>query len=55
VEFELLAVGGPRGASGIEKRDAIQVKQINDELSIVIPDSQMGARWYKFALKKKAR
>ena len=55
VEFELLAVGGTRGATGIEKRDPIQVNPAGDELSIVIPDSQSGARWYKFALKPKAK
>jgi len=50
LQLQLIAVGDTRDASGIEKRDAIKVKLAGEELSVVIPDSQFGARWYKFVL-----
>jgi hypothetical protein len=53
MEFTLLTVSAARGGSGIEKRDEIKVNMIGDEMSIFIPDTQSGARWYKFALRKK--
>jgi hypothetical protein len=53
MEFTLLTVTATRGGSGIEKRDEIKVGMVGDELSIFIPDTQSGARWYKFSLRKK--
>ena len=53
LEFTLLTVSAARGGTGIEKRDEIKVTHIGEELSIFIPDTQNGARWYKFALRKK--
>ncbi|TDU70862.1 SLA1 Homology Domain 1 (SHD1) protein [Prosthecobacter fusiformis] len=52
-EFKLLNVTLHQGGHGIEKRDAIRVSQIDEELSILIPDSQGGSCWYRFALIKK--
>ena len=49
--MELLAVGAKRGDAGIEKRTPIEVKNVGEELSILIPDHNGGSRWYKFALK----
>ncbi len=53
VEFKLLSISSQRDGTGIEKRDPVQVSKIKDELSINIPDSQGGSRWYRFALVKK--
>ena len=50
LELKLLAVTLARGQTGIEKRDEIKVSVVDQELSIIIPDGQSGARWYKFAL-----
>lgn len=49
-EFKLVMVGFARDSVGIEKRDQIQITRKGDELSIVIPDSQSGSRWYRFEL-----
>ena len=53
MEFTLLTVSAARGGTGIEKRDEVKVTQAGEELSVFIPDTQSGARWYKFALRKK--
>lgn len=53
IGFQLLSVSISREAVGIEQRDKIQVNSIGEELSILIPDSQGGSRWYRFALVKK--
>lgn len=50
LEFKLLMVGKERDSTGIEKRDEIKVAVVGQELSILIPDKQSGARWYRFAL-----
>ena len=50
LEYKLIAVTINHGGSGIEKRDTVQVTKGTDELIINIPDSQSGARWYKFSL-----
>lgn len=50
LDFKLLAVTLSRDLTGIEKRDEIKVTVADKELSILIPDSQSGSRWYKFAL-----
>ncbi|SKA86531.1 SLA1 homology domain 1, SHD1 [Prosthecobacter debontii] len=52
-EFKLLNVTVNRGGYGIEKRDPIKVSIVEDELAIMIPDSQGGSMWYRFALVKK--
>lgn len=52
IDFKLLNVTVSRKGIGIEKRDPIQVNMIDEELSILIPDSQGGSRWYRFALVK---
>lgn len=52
-EFKLLNVTLYKGGHGIEKRDAVLVNLVAGELSITIPDSQGGSRWYRFALVKK--
>ena len=53
MEFKLLSVSAARGVSGIEKRDDVKVSKAGEELSIFIPDTQSGARWYRFSLQKK--
>ncbi len=53
LEFALLSVTAIRGGTGIDKRDEIKVTTVDGDLSIFIPDTQTGARWYKFALRKK--
>lgn len=53
IEFKLLNVTPERGEPGIISRDPIQVRKIEDELSITIPDTQGGSMWYRFALVKK--
>jgi hypothetical protein len=50
VKFNLRMVGITRDGNGIEKRDEISVTMIGEELSILIPDSQSGSRWYRFEL-----
>jgi hypothetical protein len=50
--FKLIAVGETREATGIEKRDEIEVASKDGEIAIRIPDSQGGSRWYKFELSK---
>lgn len=50
--FTLISVGETREATGIEKRDGIEVSTKEGELAIRIPDSQGGSRWYKFELRK---
>ncbi|MES2505964.1 MAG: hypothetical protein V4599_04635, partial [Verrucomicrobiota bacterium] len=52
LEFKLLNVTTLRGDSGIEDRDPIKVRLIEEELSIYIPDIQGGSMWYRFALVK---
>lgn len=49
-EFKLVMVGFARDSAGIEKRDQIQITRKGAELSIIIPDSQSGSRWYRFEL-----
>lgn len=49
-DFKLVMVGFARDSLGIEKRDEIEVNRKGEELSIVIPDSQSGSRWYRFEL-----
>lgn len=53
VDFKLLSVTMTRDGVGIEKRDEIKVNMLQEELSILIPDSQSGSRWYKLALVKR--
>lgn len=53
IEFKLLNVTLNQGGHGIEKRDPILLGIVEEELSIIIPDSQGGSRWYRFALIKK--
>ena len=53
LEFVLLAVTAIRGGNGIDKRDEIKLTRVGGEISIFIPDTQSGACWYKFALRKK--
>jgi hypothetical protein len=50
IDIKLVMVGFTRDAVGIEKRDEIRTSRPGDELSIVIPDSQSGSRWYRFEL-----
>ncbi len=50
LQFELFAVGSTHGGTGIEKRRAITVKKVGDELSVLIPDPEGGSKWYRFAL-----
>ena len=52
-EFKLLNVTIYQGGHGTEKRDEIRFGIVEEELSIFIPDSQGGSRWYRFALIKK--
>jgi hypothetical protein len=48
---ELVAIGQNRGGNAIEPRDPITVWSESDTLFVWIPDSQAGARWYRFRLK----
>jgi hypothetical protein len=48
LKIELIAVGIARENTGIEPRDPIQTRVDNGEFTILIPDSQLGPRWYKF-------
>jgi hypothetical protein len=50
LQFQLLAIGNARGATGIQKRSAAVVKLEGDELTILIPDPERDSRWYAFAL-----
>ena len=50
LELRLINVKSKRGETGIDKRDEIKLKVVNDELSVLIPDSQGGSKWYRFAL-----
>lgn len=50
LQFQLLAIGNVRGATGIQKRTAAVVKMEGDELTILIPDPERDSRWYAFAL-----
>jgi hypothetical protein len=53
LEFELLAVTAHRGGTGIEERSPVTAKQEGGHFVIRIPDPEIGARWYKFAVRKK--
>jgi lipoprotein NlpI len=50
LELNLISVSSKRGESGIEQRDPIKTKGLGSDLSVYIPDTLSGARWYKFAL-----
>jgi hypothetical protein len=53
LDFKLLAVTQARAMEGIDVRDPIKIVMVGDELSITIPDRQIGSRWYKFVLTPK--
>lgn len=53
--FKLISVGETREATGVEKRDRLEVSTKDGELSIRIPDSQRGSCWYKFELTKEKK
>lgn len=55
IEFKLLNVTLNRGDLGVEQRDPIRVTMVEDELSILIPDTQGGSMWYRFALVRKPK
>jgi hypothetical protein len=50
LDLKLVSVTIQRGGAGIDQRDALKVNMADQELSILIPDGQSGARWYKIAL-----
>lgn len=50
LNFKLLAVTQARAMEGVDVRDPIKIVMVGDELSITIPDRQIGSRWYKFVL-----
>lgn len=52
LEFKLLNISRSRGAPGLIQRDKVEVRKVNGEVSITIPDSQGGSMWYRFALVK---
>jgi hypothetical protein len=52
--FELLSVTDQRGGTGIEQRSAVTAKQEGGHFVVRIPDPENGARWYKFAIRKKS-
>jgi hypothetical protein len=47
---ELVAVGGQRGAKGLERRDPLNIRPEGDALVVGIPDHQNGDRWYRLRL-----
>jgi len=50
LDLKLIAVTLQRGGAGIDNRDPIKLNMVDQELSILIPDGQSGAHWYKLAL-----
>ena len=44
---ELVSVSSARGGTGIDQRTPLEFKPHGNELHIVIPDPEPGARWYK--------
>jgi hypothetical protein len=55
LEFELLSVTAQRGATGIDKRTPPTAKVEGGHFVVRIPDPEPGGRWYKFAIRKKAK
>jgi hypothetical protein len=50
LKFELIAVGQPRGAEGINRRDPVTSRHEGAELVVSIPDRNSGWQWYRFRI-----
>lgn len=50
LDFKLISVSTKRGDTGIETRDPIKARGVGSDYSVLIPDKQSGAKWYKFAI-----
>jgi len=48
--LQMVSIGAQLESSGIENRDSVNAEVRNGELIVSIPDSQPGARWYRFRL-----
>jgi len=48
--LQMVSIGTKLESSGVENRDAVNAEVRNGELVVSIPDSQPGARWYRFRL-----
>ena len=48
--LQMVSIGAQLESSGIENRDSVNAEVRNGELVVSMPDSQPGARWYRFRL-----
>lgn len=55
LEFELLAVTAERGKPGIDQRTPVTAGKEGGHFVVRFPDPENGARWYKFAVRKKKK